>query len=95
MTHFSVVKMKPELFKESELVDPREVDARASEDEDEMASFDTMNELTIRAKWTMDGANTLSEAAEMLRSYADYLDKLEEEGWQLRDGVNDDWYVVG
>ena len=61
------------------------------EDEDEMPPLWEMKEQMIRGKWTMDGANTLSEAAEKLRSFADDLDKLADEGWQLRGGIYDDW----
>jgi hypothetical protein len=46
---------------------------------------------TIRAKWTMDGAATLSEAARMLRDFADHLEELEREGWQLIEPVSDDY----
>jgi hypothetical protein len=45
---------------------------------------------TIRAKWLMDGAATLSEAAQKLRDYADDLIKMERDGWQLVDVVGDD-----
>jgi uncharacterized protein (UPF0335 family) len=39
----------------------------------------------------MDGAATLSEAAEKLRSFADYVESLEPEGWQLTEPVTDDY----
>lgn len=45
---------------------------------------------TIIARWSMDGAKTLSEAAEKLRIYADNLINLEKEGWQLVQEINDD-----
>ncbi len=45
----------------------------------------------IRAKWTIDDAKTLSEAAEKLRSFANYLEKIEADGWQLTEVVNDDY----
>jgi hypothetical protein len=45
----------------------------------------------IRAKWTMDGAKTLAEAAAMLRARADEFDKLHLEGWTLENPVDDDW----
>lgn len=46
---------------------------------------------TIRAKWTMDGATTLSEAAAKLRAYADELEQRERDGWQLDGPIEDDW----
>jgi hypothetical protein len=45
----------------------------------------------LRAKWTMDGAETLSEAAKMLRDFADYVEELEREGWQLTEPISDDY----
>jgi len=39
----------------------------------------------------MDGAETLSEAAKMLRDFADHIEKLEREGWQLDGPVADDY----
>jgi hypothetical protein len=49
---------------------------------------------TIRAKWTMDGAGTLLEAAAKLRAFADELDKMHKEGWTLEDSVEDDYGTV-
>jgi hypothetical protein len=46
---------------------------------------------TIRAKWTMDGATTLPEAAAKLRAFADELDKMHQEGWALEAEVADDY----
>lgn len=45
----------------------------------------------LRAKWTIDGAATLSEAATMLRAEADSLEKMEKDGWQLQEPVEDDY----
>jgi uncharacterized protein with GYD domain len=50
-----------------------------------------MKEEIIRAKWTMDGATTLREAAQKLRAYAGQLEKMEAGGWQLVDEVSDDY----
>lgn len=44
-----------------------------------------------RAKWTIDGAKTLSEAAEKAREFADYLDDKARQGWQLTGPVEDDY----
>lgn len=49
---------------------------------------------SIRAKWSMDGATTLTEAAECLRQYADYLVGREKEGWQLIEPIDDDWGFI-
>jgi hypothetical protein len=48
----------------------------------------------IRAKWTMDEATTLSEAAAMLRAAADRLEELEKEGWQLVRPIADDYGFI-
>jgi hypothetical protein len=53
---------------------------------------DTQNDdIVIRARWTMDGATTIDEAVEKLDGYIEYLKSLKEEGWELREPVNDDW----
>jgi hypothetical protein len=45
----------------------------------------------IRAKWTIDGATTLAEAAAKLRQFADELDQKHAEGWTLEQPVEDDY----
>jgi len=56
--------------------------------------FDAENEDVIRAKWSMDGAETLSEAAMKLRAYADELERLEREGWHLMQPIEDDYGFI-
>ena len=48
-------------------------------------------EIVIRAKWTMDGAQTLTQAADQLRRFADSLDEMEQQGYQLDGPVSDDY----
>lgn len=57
--------------------------------EDEDALFE--NEITIRAKWTMDGAETLDQAIQYLHNFAAGLAEYKAEGWELRDTVGDDY----
>lgn len=45
----------------------------------------------VRAKWTIDGATTLAEAAQMARAFAGSLQKLHDEGYVLREPVEDDY----
>lgn len=45
----------------------------------------------VRAKWIMDGATTLAEAATQVREFADYLDGIAAEGYELLDKVEDDY----
>jgi hypothetical protein len=41
-----------------------------------------------------DGAETLTEAAQMLRAEADRLETLERDGWQLQGPVSDDYGLI-
>ncbi len=43
---------------------------------------------TVCAKWVMDEAHTLSDAAAQLRDFADWLIELELDGWQLIEPVD-------
>jgi hypothetical protein len=47
--------------------------------------------LSLRGKWSFEGARTLSEAAEALRALAAEMERLESEGWQFRQPVEDDY----
>jgi hypothetical protein len=49
------------------------------------------DELIIRAKWTIDGAVTLEEAAAKSEEFAASLRQLAAEGWELRRPVADDY----
>ncbi|HUY44239.1 MAG TPA: hypothetical protein VMV92_00720 [Streptosporangiaceae bacterium] len=48
-------------------------------------------EIVIRAKWTIDGAATLAEAAQKAREFAEYLLDLESQGYALSGPVGDDY----
>ena len=58
------------------------------ENEDE---FEDENNDIIRAKWVMDGATTLAEAADRLEGFAKYLRELEVDGKQLTGPVENDY----
>jgi hypothetical protein len=45
----------------------------------------------LRAKGILDGATTLAEAATMAGSFAMYLQGLHDEGYVLREPVDDDY----
>jgi hypothetical protein len=45
----------------------------------------------VRAKWILDDATTLAEAAQKAREFADYLQKLHDEGNVLREPISDDY----
>lgn len=44
-------------------------------------------EITINPRYILDGASTLSEAAELAEAYADFLRDLESNGYQLEDVI--------
>jgi hypothetical protein len=50
--------------------------------------------LVMRAKWTMDGATTLAEAAARFRERADELEALARAGFELEQAVNDDYAFI-
>lgn len=50
--------------------------------------------VVVRAKWTMDGATTLAEAAARFRGRADELEKLASAGFELEQPVSDDYAFV-
>ena len=62
-----------EEYSEGEIVDEYS-------DEDE---YDPEKETVIRAKWMFDGAKTLAEARECLKSGIAWLQQLEDDGWEL------------
>jgi hypothetical protein len=56
--------------------------------------WDDENSATVRAKWSIDDAKTLSEAAAMSRAFAEWLENLERDGWQLTGPVEDDYGFI-
>jgi hypothetical protein len=49
------------------------------------------DEIAVFGKGILEGARTLSEAAQKIREYADYLESLEEEGYEFYQPVEDDY----
>jgi hypothetical protein len=68
---------------------PSSCNSDENDDEDEGPPMES-----IRATWSMDGATTLVEAAAKLREYADYLEELKRDGWELTKPVDDDWGFI-
>jgi len=50
--------------------------------------------VTIRGKWAMDGARTLTDAAQKLRDYAHELEHMRSSGLELSAPVEDDYGIV-
>lgn len=71
----------------TEVADPED---DLDEDVDLDEEDDDYDEL-VRAKWTIDGATTLAEAAEKARDFSIYLQSLHDEGWVLRNPIDDDY----
>jgi hypothetical protein len=59
------------------------------------AEIEEHGDITIRAKWSMDGATTLREAANKLRRKADWLEDLASAGFELNAPIQDDYGFVG
>lgn len=55
---------------------------------------DESNQDTIRAKWSMDGASTLDEAAAKLEGYAASLRAMAADGWELTGTIDDDYGFI-
>lgn len=65
-----------------------------SDDITELDDPDPDDDELVRAKGVMDGSTTLSEAAAALRGFADFLVRLEADGWQFSDRVEDDYGFI-
>jgi hypothetical protein len=50
--------------------------------------------VTIRGKWSMEGARTLTDAARMLRDYAHELEHMRSSGLELTAPIEADYGVV-
>lgn len=50
--------------------------------------------VTIRGKWSMEGARTLTDAARMLRDYAHELEHMRASGLELTAPIEADYGVV-
>jgi hypothetical protein len=61
---------------------------------DDEESEDEESDDVIRARWVMDGARTLEQAARKLEAFAQELRELEESGWQLTSPVENDHGVI-
>lgn len=58
---------------------------------DYLREYHEEGEIVLRAKWAMDGAESLDEAAGMLRLLADELEALAQAGFHLMCPIEDDY----
>ena len=56
-----------------------------------MRQYRETGDVLLRAKWTMDGARTLVEAAKQVREFANEIEELSQEGFELGAPVEDDY----
>ena len=55
--------------------------------------IDAATSTTLRAKWCMDGATSLEEAAQMLEAYAAYVRGLSKDGWYAVQAQDDYFHL--
>lgn len=56
-----------------------------------LREYEEFGHVTLRAKWRMDGARTLLEAADQIRDFADEVEFLAAHGFELEQPVDDDY----
>lgn len=78
---------------------PAPNDIREDADKDQDTDPETFTEdeseeeenICIRAKWSIDDASTIDEAIVKLNEFIEYLKTLKNDGWELRDPIQDDY----
>ena len=75
---------------------PNDIHQDADKDQDTESDPEDQSEveeenICIRAKWSMDDSNTIDEAIEKLKDFIEYLKSLKNEGWELREPIQDDY----
>ena len=76
---------------EDKVADDFTMTASDFEDNEDIEGGDRADDLTIRAKWSLDGCNSISEIVARLESQKQYYLKLQQEGWEVVSEVSDDW----
>ncbi len=77
----------------SQIANTSEMPMNSEEMENEVVADDEYEDI-IRAKWIMDGCETLSQAANSLIAYANHLTAMEKVGYQLVSKIEDDYGFV-
>lgn len=83
-------KQMTELFDSISLVEDLDGFSVYGSDDDFMDE-DNEGSFVIRGKYILDGAETLEEAADMARAYAEFLDELIVKGFELRGIIDNDY----
>lgn len=47
--------------------------------------------MPLRGKWMLDGCCSLEDVAECLRERLRHIERLQREGWELREEITDDY----
>jgi hypothetical protein len=55
------------------------------------SDYDEDNNMTLRAKWMLDGCRTLYEVVQRLQEEVEYIKQLHQDGWELTSAIEDDW----
>ena len=63
------------------------------ESDNEM-EIDNPTSVVIRGRWSLDGAQSLADAAEMAREQAEYFEQLIDMGYELEGIIDDDYGVA-
>jgi len=79
---------EPDVYADDEV----ELDDELFADDEE--SDDDGSDDVVRARWVMDGARTLEQAARKLEAFAQELRELEDSGWQLTAPIENDHGVI-
>jgi hypothetical protein len=62
-----------------------------AEADDETVAEDEEEPYILRAKWCMDGSKSLDECVSKLEEFIAYIKELKEEGFELREELDDDY----
>jgi hypothetical protein len=55
------------------------------------SDYDDETNMTLRAKWMLDGCRTLIEVVQRLQEEMEYIIQLRQDGWELTGAIEDDW----
>lgn len=77
-----------------EKVNTTDTESDSCSEHEEYEEEDEDNSVIIRAKWSLDGCSTIDEIIERLKQQIEEYKKLKEDGWELRDKIDDDYGFI-